>query len=256
MESINTVKSNMFEGKKWVVVSYIIFIFFSGLSLVFVPNVLSYQYASEISIVLILIPVLYSLYTNLGFKRTFYIILVLALLTIGIEYTALTTSYPYGGFFYNNSMPGKINGVLPWNTGLSYLPFLFGAVGISYYFSKNTFYRIIISSLVLVTLDLVIDPGAVSIGMWDYDKPGIYYGVPFSNFVGWIVSGTFMSAIVIKLLNKFPKNKLITLTYSLGISMLLWSWICFLQKLWLPFFIGVFVIIYLSVIYSKHEKIY
>jgi Predicted membrane protein len=36
---------------------------------------------------------------------------------------------------------------------------------------------------------LVLDPAAVSLGIWSYSK-GFYYGVPWSNFAGWILSGS------------------------------------------------------------------
>jgi len=255
MTPVNTVKSNMFGGKKWIVVFYIVFVFFSGLSLVFVPNVLSYPYAAEVSIVLILMPVLYSLHKNLGFKKTLLFVLILASLTLAIEYIALVTSYPYGEFFYNESLSGKINGILPWTTGLSYLPFLFGAVGVSGLLVKNPFRRVILSAVILVVFDLVLDPGAVSVGMWGYTTPGVYYGVPFSNFVGWAVSGVFMSAVAVWMLRKFPTNKLVSLSYSFCISIFLWVWIDLLKQLWVPFVIGVFIIMYLLMIYSKYEKI-
>jgi putative membrane protein len=249
----NTYTQNIFSNK-WLTIFYIIYIFFSGLALSYIPDALSYKYASEISIIIILLPTLFHLKKNLGSKKTFFIVLILGILSLGIEYIALATGEPYGNFYYNNHLSGKISGVLPWTTGLSYLPFLFGAVGLSYYFTKNTLYRVIVSALILVIFDLVLDPGAVAVGMWGYVNPGIYYNVPFSNFVGWAISGTVMSFIAIKLLNKFPKDNLLNLTYSLSISMLLWAWIDLLKNLWIPVIIGIFVIIYLSVIYSKNEK--
>jgi len=243
---------NKFE--KIAIIFYIFFIFFSGLSLSYVQNAMSYKYASEISIILILMPLVYNLKKNLSFKKTFYLIFILAFLILCIEYIALITHYPYGSFRYNPNLSGQINDILPWTTGFSYLPLLFGATSLSYFFSKKTLYRIILSALILLTLDLVLDPGAVSIGIWSYANKGVYYSVPISNFIGWVITGSLMSMITIKLLKNFPKERLLSLTYGFCISIFLWTWIALLKNLWIPFAIGVFVIIYLLMIYSKYEK--
>ncbi len=33
--------------------------------------------------------------------------------------------------------------------------------------------------------DLALDPVAVALGLWSWDSPGPYYGVPWLNFAGW-----------------------------------------------------------------------
>ena len=192
---------------------------------------------------------------NIGLKKTLYIIFILSSLSLCIEYIALVTKCPYGEFFYNNSLGGQIKNILPWTTGFSYLPLLFGATSLSYFFSKRLFYRIIISALILLTFDLVLDPGAVAVSIWSYTTKGMYYSVPLSNFIGWILTAIFMSTITIHILRRFPEEKLLNLTYSLCISISLWTWIDFLEKLWVPFFIGTFIIMYLLVIYLKNEKL-
>jgi len=40
----------------------------------------------------------------------------------------------------------------------------------------------------VVTMDLVLDPAAVSLGFWAYDAGGVFYGVPLSNYLGWVLS--------------------------------------------------------------------
>jgi putative membrane protein len=35
-----------------------------------------------------------------------------------------------------------------------------------------------------------LDPGAVALGFWEYYPPGAFYGVPLSNYVGWVLSAT------------------------------------------------------------------
>jgi len=40
---------------------------------------------------------------------------------------------------------------------------------------------------VVVAMDVVLDPGAVSLGFWNFGG-GPFYGVPLSNYAGWVLS--------------------------------------------------------------------
>jgi putative membrane protein len=40
---------------------------------------------------------------------------------------------------------------------------------------------------VVVAMDIVLDPGAVSLGFWDFGG-GAFYDVPLSNYAGWVLS--------------------------------------------------------------------
>jgi putative membrane protein len=42
----------------------------------------------------------------------------------------------------------------------------------------------------VLAMDLVLDPGAVALGFWVYPGGGLYYGVPLSNYAGWVLSAT------------------------------------------------------------------
>jgi len=51
------------------------------------------------------------------------------------------------------------------------------------------------AGVLMMALDVVIDPLAVLGDRWFlgrlffYDQPGVYFGVPISNFVGWVIVG-------------------------------------------------------------------
>ncbi|MDY7082543.1 MAG: carotenoid biosynthesis protein, partial [Halobacteria archaeon] len=42
----------------------------------------------------------------------------------------------------------------------------------------------------VVLLDIVLDPGAVALGFWSWENPGVFYGVPLVNFAGWALSAS------------------------------------------------------------------
>jgi putative membrane protein len=44
--------------------------------------------------------------------------------------------------------------------------------------------------LAVLAMDVVLDPGAVALGFWTYLAGGAFYGVPLSNYLGWVLSAT------------------------------------------------------------------
>lgn len=64
--------------------------------------------------------------------------------------------------------------------------------------------RIICTALIVTAFDLVLDPGAVRLRFWHYAGGAEFYGVPVSNFVGWLVSGA-VGAVLIEIFTRLTK---------------------------------------------------
>ncbi len=47
---------------------------------------------------------------------------------------------------------------------------------------------ILLTPALVTLLDIILDPIAVHEGRWVWEKPGKFYGVPFSNFRGWFIT--------------------------------------------------------------------
>jgi putative membrane protein len=92
-------------------------------------------------------------------------------------------------------------------------------------------------ALVLV-VDLVLDPAAVALGFWAYDGGGVYYGVPLSNFGGWVLSGTVaVLAIEYAFDAAAVRDRLDDCAFALDdlVSfVLLWSGVNVVYAQWLP----------------------
>ena len=56
--------------------------------------------------------------------------------------------------------------------------------------------RVLAALGVLLVVDLVLDPAAVALGFWSYAGGGPYYGVPLSNYAGWVLSGLVAVSLV------------------------------------------------------------
>lgn len=65
---------------------------------------------------------------------------------------------------------------------------------------RNTVPRIIakaaVAALIVSATDLVADPVSVEAGLWVWVDGGPFYGVPYSNYVGWFFVGTIILSII------------------------------------------------------------
>lgn len=138
-----------------------------------------------------------------GYRATAAYVAVAAF-AIAIENIALRTCLPYGCFDYFGSIGAKI-GDVPWTVALSWPPLVFGAWALAQRFASGP-QRLLLAVALLVAADLALDPGAVAQGLWRYQHPGLYYGVPFTNYIGWCVSGLVAMAIIQKFIK--PKTKI------------------------------------------------
>jgi bisanhydrobacterioruberin hydratase len=55
----------------------------------------------------------------------------------------------------------------------------------------------VLASVWMTAIDLVIDPLAANqLGYWRWERSGIYYSIPFQNFVGWFVVSLVIFSVV------------------------------------------------------------
>ncbi len=56
-------------------------------------------------------------------------------------------------------------------------------------------YTIVSSALAMTAWDLSLDPRMVADGNWIWQDGGIYFGIPLSNFAGWVVTSALIYAV-------------------------------------------------------------
>jgi uncharacterized membrane protein len=56
--------------------------------------------------------------------------------------------------------------------------------------------RILLGSAALTAWDLFLDPQMTTEGYWEWETPGRYRGIPFSNYVGWFLTGLAVMAVL------------------------------------------------------------
>ncbi|WP_418286207.1 bisanhydrobacterioruberin hydratase [Halorubrum sp. DTA46] len=115
---------------------------------------------------------------------------VLIAYTYAIELVGVTTGWPYGSFEYTVSLGPMIGGV-PAALPVFFIPLVMNAYLLCVLLlgprASNGWLRLLTVIPAVVAMDVVLDPGAVAIGFWNFGG-GAFYGVPLSNYAGWVLS--------------------------------------------------------------------
>ncbi|QKQ99098.1 carotenoid biosynthesis protein [Metallosphaera tengchongensis] len=113
------------------------------------------------------------------------------------EVIGVHTGFPFGRYYYTGGLGMEVLGVPV------IIPLLWATLA---YFSYLPSHNAVISSWLMVLVDLTVDP-LFSRFDWHWLSPGQYFGVPITNFVSW-----FVISMIIYLLWK-PERKTI---YGIG----------------------------------------
>ena len=162
--------------------------------------------------------------------------------TYAIEIVGVRTDWPYGAFEYTIQLGPMLLGEVPLALPLFFVPLVLNAYLLTLLllgdWQKNLAVRLFAAVVAVVAIDLVLDPAAVAIGFWEFTPPGVYYGVPVSNYVGWVISGT-VAVVLVDL--AFDRAALLERVHScefifddLVSFVLLWGAVNVLYGNWIP----------------------
>ncbi|WP_226042525.1 bisanhydrobacterioruberin hydratase [Natrinema sp. DC36] len=133
-------------------------------------------------------------------RRALALLGVLTAYTYAIELVGVRTGWPYGTFEYGIRLGPMVGGEVPLALPLFFVPLVLNATLLTLLAlgerAARVVPRILAAIVAVLAIDLVLDPAAVAIGFWAYVPPGDYYGVPASNYRGWLLSGTVAVVLV------------------------------------------------------------
>jgi uncharacterized membrane protein len=185
---------------------------------------------------------------HLGWRRTLIFLPLGYSLAWLSEYCSIHWGFPYGDYFYIPSTRDQelwVFGV-PFMDSLSYVflaycsysmalfilsPVLFGKhqlVILETRQLRRSPQTLILGAFLFVLLDIIIDPVALRGDRWflgqiyGYRESGLYFGIPMSNFGGWLLVGLAMIALlqVLATLPSFEPRKPSMLAGIPGIALL------------------------------------
>jgi len=139
-----------------------------------------------------------------GWRRTAAIVLLVATVAWASEAIGSKTGIPFGAYHYTDRLQPQLLGV-PILIPLAWLMMLPPAWAVA---QRLTGYAgagspaatraafVGVSALAFTAWDLFLDPQMVHWGLWEWDQPGAYFGIPLVNFAGWLLVSGLITALV------------------------------------------------------------
>jgi putative membrane protein len=179
-------------------------------------------------------------------------LVALSIMAMGwaVEYLGSHTGVPFGRYRYTGRLQPQL-GHVPLLIPVAWLMMLPASWAVASSIVRGcgpAFW--LLSGVVMTAWDLFLDPQMVGWRLWKWEKKGGYYGIPWSNFLGWTLSGAAMTAVAFNVcpgpLPAAPLTAIYALTWlletvGLGViwrqpgpaawgflgmgGMLLWAWL-------------------------------
>ena len=162
-----------------------------------------------------------------GWKRALAVSALVPLLGWAIESVGHTTDFPFGAYHYTDLLQPQAGGV-PLLIPLAWMMMMPPAWAIAHVISRR--YRgarrwlafVGVTMLAFTAWDLFLDPQMVGWGLWVWDDPSgfTYFGIPWSNYAGWLLSVGLITVCALPLmkLEQLPVSPLLQV-YALTLGL-------------------------------------
>jgi lycopene beta-cyclase len=131
-----------------------------------------------------------------GVRRATLIALTVAGLAWVFEVLGSKTGLPFGAYHYTPVLQPQVAGV-PVLIPLGWLMLLPPSWAVAQRLTgrHSGVAFVVVSSLAFTAWDLFVDPQMVRWGLWTWDAPGPYFGVPLVNFAGWLLVSALITVV-------------------------------------------------------------
>lgn len=163
---------------------------------------------------------------HLGWRTTIWFTVIGYLISFASEVSSINTGFPYGWYYYIDATKNRelwIAGV-PFFDSLSYVFLAYcsyatallvispvkawrgNLVTLETRAIRKSLSVLVLASLFQVFLDIIIDPVALQGKRWflgqiyGYRETGVHFGVPLSNYAGWLVTSICL-VLALQLIN-------------------------------------------------------
>ena len=104
------------------------------------------------------------------------------------ELLGTTTGFPFGAYSYTNWLGPKIASHVPFFIPLSWFAMSILSLDLARRITARRSGRIVLAAFFMVLWDVSLDPAMgrfAQTTFWSYPGGGFYYGMPFTNWLGW-----------------------------------------------------------------------
>jgi uncharacterized membrane protein len=180
---------------------------------------------------------LFSAIRLIGWSRTWRFWLISWITAFVCEYSSTRTGIPFGWYFYNGSTVGEelYFSDVPFMDSISFSFLLYAAYCVALCFflptdrtaaatrtrlkrlrfdvqARTAWPVLLMTAFMFAFIDMVIDPVALRGDRWFlgkiyyYPDPGVHFGVPIDNYIGWVVVGLLSLAVYFPLDRRLPAH--------------------------------------------------
>ena len=142
----------------------------------------------------------------------FKVISVLFLIGFFVEVIGVYSGLLFGEYHYGKTLGFQFFGV-PLIIGVNWVLLVMSSFAVSSYFVSNSIFKVVLSSIIMVLLDLMIEPVAIRLDFWHWESDVI----PLQNYIMWFLVAVIMNLILT--FNQFKFN--VKLGFGLLISQIL-----------------------------------
>lgn len=138
-----------------------------------------------------------------GWQKTTGTAVLIATLTLLVEWLGSTTGFPFGSYRYTDLMQPQIAHV-PVLIPFAWFMMLPAAWAVARQiqaqlparWAHNRWLYLPLAGLAFTAWDLFLDPQMVAWGLWVWDNPSGYFGIPWLNYVGWLGTAVLLTALI------------------------------------------------------------
>ncbi|MFV0518850.1 MAG: carotenoid biosynthesis protein [Lachnospirales bacterium] len=150
-----------------------------------------------------------------GWKNMLIYFVITWVVSNFLESLSIITGFPFGNYHYMDSwfkIVGVPIAIMPTYFAQSYIALTMAQALIGIFNKKiNGIYKFIVpftAALVMTMWDVISDPTASTItGGWTWENGGEFFGVPVSNFAGWVLCVYIFMQIFTLILSKYESTE-------------------------------------------------
>jgi uncharacterized membrane protein len=141
---------------------------------------------------------------RLGGWRVVAMFLVGSAIALGSELLGTSTGYPFGGYSYTPLLGYRILGLVPFPIPISWTYILYCSLAMCGRLlparddAGTRLKWAVLAGVILTAWDVAMDPAMVKTFHWIWHEPGAFYGMPWTNWLGWLATGFVVSWVMLR----------------------------------------------------------
>ena len=138
-----------------------------------------------------------------GWRRAVGLFVATVAISLTAELVGTGTGYPFGPYAYTPLLGYRIGGRVPFPIPMSWFYMIYASLWLVTRAAPAAdgmmarARRALGAGLVLTAWDAAMDPAMVRTSHWVWHTDGFFYGMPLSNWGGWLVVGTIIAWVAL-----------------------------------------------------------